>query len=390
MGKLTAAGVTAALKRPGKHSDGDGLFLLVRGPGVASWIARLQSESRRREYGLGSAELVTLREAREKCRAYKRELLEGRDPLALMRRPQGMTMPFREAAYAFLDQKFTPENRRRAERRLEMYALPQLGRLQIQTVDADLIAQALRPIWMKQPETGRMVRSLIIRTLRYARPDGALLESTLAKAVADRLPKQPSRGNRAAMDYRDVPALMEKLSRKAGMGTLALRLAILCASRSQEVRGARWDEVDLANKVWTIPASRMKMRRAHRVPLSEEALQVFEEAAAKRHAHTDLCFPSRRDGWLSDMTLTKALRDLGETVTQHGFRSSFRDWVAEATSVPDSVAGACLAHVVEDKVLAAYRRTDFFEARRTLMETWGGYCAGRQGAAIVDLHAFRA
>jgi integrase len=142
---------------------------------------------------------------------------------------------------------------------------------------------------------------------------------------------------------------MKRLEHKAGMGALALRFAILCASRSQEVRGARWSEIDFERRVWVVPAERMKMRRVHKVPLSDGAIAVLGEAAAFRRAECELVFPSRKHGWLSDMTLTKALRDLGERVTQHGFRSSFRDWVAEATSVPDSVAEASLAHAVEDK-----------------------------------------
>jgi integrase len=230
-----------------------------------------------------------------------------------------------------------------------------------------------------------MVRSLIIRTLRYARPDGALLQTTLAKAVADRLPRQPSKGNRSAMDYREVPALMRRLEKKAGIGALALRLAILCASRSQEVRGARWSEIDFETKVWNVPAERMKMRRAHRAPLSTEALEVLKQAASIRRAGCDLVFPSASDGWLSDMTLTKALRDLNERVTQHGFRSSFRDWVADKTAFPDAVAEAALAHAVSDSVLAAYRRTTFEEQRRELMSAWGSYCAGSSGAEVVKL-----
>ncbi|MBA3730634.1 MAG: tyrosine-type recombinase/integrase [Sphingomonas sp.] len=389
MGRLTAAGVRSALKTPGKYSDGDGLFLLVRGPRAASWIARLQSGGKRREFGLGSADVVGLAQAREKTRVYKREFREGRDPMALTRPPRGLTMTFRDAAYEFLDKKFTVENMRRAKRRMEMYALPRLGRMQIQTIDAALIADTLQPIWTKQPETGRMVRSLITRTLRYARPDGPLFEVTLAKAVYDRLPKQPPRGNRAALHYRHVPNLMDRLQTKTGMGALALRMAILCASRSQEVRGARWSEIDLERREWLIPAARMKMRKVHKLPLSEQALAVLMQAAALRRDDGDLVFPSRKDGWLSDMTLTKALRDLGEAATQHGFRSSFRDWAAEMTSAPDAVAEACLAHEVEDKVVAAYRRTDFFVARRDLLAAWGSFCAGIDGAHVVQLHPNR-
>jgi integrase len=390
MGRLTAAGVTAALKKPGKHSDGGGLHLLVRGPGAASWIARLQHGGRRREYGLGSAELVSLSEARDRCRAFKKELREGRDPLALNRPPPGLIRPFSDAAHDFLLAKFTDENRRRAKRRLEMHALPRLGRLQVQTIDADLIAETLAPIWTKQPETGRMVRSLIIRVLRFARPDGFLLESTLAKAVADRLPRQPGRGNRAAMPYEDVPAAMAKLAAKGGLSALALRFAILTCGRGQEVRGALWSEIDWENRVWNVAAARMKMRRPHKVPLSEEALTVLAEAAQLRRAGCELIFPSRRDGMLTDMAMGKAMKDLGLEGTQHGCRASFGQWVDECTTAAEPIREACLAHAITDKVMAAYRRGDFFEQRRQLMAVWGSYCGGSTGAAVVQLETRRA
>jgi integrase len=385
MGRLTAAGVTTALKKPGKYNDAGGLHLLVRGPGAASWIARLQHGGQRREYGLGSAELVSLSAARDRCRVFKKELREGRDPLALNRRPPGLIRPFSDAAHDFLQAKFTQENRRRAKRRLEMHALPRLGRLQVQTIDADLIAETLTPIWTKQPETGRMVRSLIIRTLRFARPDGFLLESTLAKAVADRLPKQPARGHREGMPYEDLPAALSKLTAKRGLSALALRFAILTCARGQEVRGALWSEIDWENRVWNVARERMKMRRPHRVPLSEEALAVIAEAAELRRAGCDIIFPSRHDGMLSDMAMGKAMKDLGLEGTQHGCRASFGQWVDECTTAPEPVREACLAHAITDKVMAAYRRGDFFEQRRQLMVAWGSYCGGSTGVNVVQL-----
>ncbi len=294
---------------------------------------------------------------------------------------------FRDVAIEFLEAKVSEASRVRTKGRLVKHAFPKLGKLQIQSIDADVIADCLRPIWQSKPETARKVRNLIIRTLRFGRPDGALLEGTLAKAVTDRLPAQPRKGNFAAMDYNEVPLLMPKLVAKGGMGALALRATILTAARSGEVRGASWGEIDHDLALWTIPADRMKMRHPHRVPLSQVAVEVFREAANVRRADSDLVFPSRTGNSLSDMTLTKALRDLGESATVHGFRSSFRDWAAEKTSLPGEIAEAALAHAVPNAVEAAYRRTDFFDKRRDLMEAWGRFAAGGESGKVFQLTA---
>lgn len=381
MGKLTAAGVKALLGKPGRYRDGAGLMLYVRQPGQASWVARIQHEKKRRDFGLGSVDLVSLAEARERTREYKKALMEGKDPLTLSRPPEGMTKLFRDTALDFLNSKFSEANRRVAQSRLERFAFPTLGKLQLQSIDADRISETLRPIWMTKPETARRVRDLITRTLRYGRPDGPLLQSTLAKAITDRLPAQPRRGNFAAMPYDDVPAFMRRLEGKGGFGAIALRLAILTAARSGEVRGAEIDEFDLDGAVWTIPASRMKARRPHKVPLSEPALAIVKEMTEIRRRDSTLLFPSSTQKTLSDMTLTKAIRDLDEGCTAHGFRSSFRDWAAEQTSMPGEVAEAALAHVVPSAVEAAYRRTDFFDKRRELMDAWADFCSG--GSATV-------
>lgn len=384
MGKLTAAGVKALLGKPGRYRDGAGLILYVRQPGQASWVARIQHDGKRRDFGLGSIDLVSLSEARDKARAYKKALLEGRDPLTLSRPPEGMTRLFRDTAEEFLAAKFSEANQRVALTRLRTFAFPSLGKLQLQSIDADTIATALRPIWTSKPETARRVRDLITRTLRYGRPDGALLETTLAKAITDRLPTQPRRGNFAAMPYKGVPEFMQRLEGKGGLGALALRLVILTATRSGEVRGATRSEFDLEHAVWTIPAERMKARRAHRVPLSPAACEIVASMLELRQAGTQLLFPSATGKPLSDMTLTKAIRDLGESATAHGFRSTFRDWAAEQTSFPGEIAEAALAHAVPNAVEAAYRRTTFFDKRRELMDAWSAFATGT-GATVTPI-----
>lgn len=389
MGKLTVLSVKAALKKPGRHSDGDGLYLLVRGPGQASWMARLQHQGKQRDFGLGSVKTVELAEAREICRQYRRELKAGRDPLVLMRPVKGMTSTFKDAATEFINGRFTGAALSAAKARLETYILPKIGKYQIQSIDAEMIAECIRPVWTAKPETGRRLRDLIIRTIRHGRPDGPLLEATLAKAVSDRLPRQPSKANYLSLPYSEVPALVKRLEAKGGIGALALRAVILTAARSGEVRGANWDEVNLDAAVWTVPAERMKMRRPHRVPLSAEAVAIFRAAEAHRRVGTDLIFPSPGGKVLSDMTLTKVLRDLEVAATTHGFRSSFRTWAAEQTSVPGEIAEAALAHAVPNAVEAAYKRTDFFDRRAELMAAWGRFASGNAGAEVVSMEARR-
>jgi integrase len=383
MGKLTQAHIRAALAKPGRHHDGDGLVLFVRESGQASWVARVQQSGKRREFGLGSLRAVGLGEARDKAALVKAALVAGRDPHLALQPPKEMTRTFREAALAFLeakaaDAKISEAKQRQQLSQLKAYAFPALGKLQVQSIDADAIAACLRPIWTCKPETARKVRSLIIRTLRFARPDGALFIGTLGPAVADRLPAQPKRGNFEAMPYADLPAFMARLADKGGMGALALRVAILTAARSGEVRGATWDELDLDAAVWTVPAERMKARRAHRVPLSPVTLALFRHAASIKRAGTDLVVPAGSGKPLSDMTLTKVLRDMEAPCTVHGFRSTFRDWAAEQTSLPGEVAEAALAHTVPKAVEAAYRRTDFFDKRRELMDEFGSFIAGEE------------
>jgi integrase len=300
---------------------------------------------------------------------------------------------FADVAQEFIEQReITGKSRQQALTRLEKYAFPRLGKLQVQSVDADNIAEALRPIWTTKPETAVRTRDLILRTLRFARPDGALLETTLARAITDRLPAQPRNKNFAAMPYAHVPALMAKLGNKRTMGALALQAVVLTATRSGEARGATWREIDLKEGVWTVPPERMKMKRPHRIPLSPEALAVLEAARAMPNADLKadaLVFPGSTGKPLSDMTLTKILRDMKEPVTVHGMRSSFRDWAAEQSSMPGEVAEAALAHAVPNAVEAAYRRTTFFDKRREMMDAWGAFVAGEAGADVVPIRKGR-
>lgn len=374
------------LKEPGRYSDGDGLILDVRPGGSKSWIARLQCSGRRRDYGLGSFKDVSLTEARDKAREYRKLLRSGIDPLDAKRKRLEAIPTFRDAANA-VHEEHKPgwRNDKHGAQwmaTLKAYAFPHLGDLPVDQLDTGRVRDALAVIWLTKPETARRVRQRIGTVLDYAHGKGWRPHPFGMAAVNKSLPKQPAKiGRFEAMPYARVPVFCETLKERISMGRLALEAVILTATRSGEVRGARWSELDLGRATWTIPAERTKTGKRtgkpHVVPLSPAAVDVFNRAKALRIEASDLVFHgSKRGRPLSDMTLLKVLRDLKEPFTVHGFRSTFRDWVAEQTNFPSEVAEAALAHSIPNKVEAAYKRTNFFEKRRKLMDAWDAFCNG--------------
>ena len=233
----------------------------------------------------------------------------------------------------------------------------------------------LADIWLLKPETARRVRQRIGTVLDYAHGKG-WREPFVMAAVNRALPRQPRKTGRfAAMPYADVPAFLGKLRERTSAGRLALEALILTAARSGEIRGATWSEIDLKSRAWTVPAERMKAGKVHVVPLSDAVIDVLNRATELKTGNSELVFAGAIHGKpLSDMTLLKVLRDMGVDATVHGFRSAFRDWCAEQTSTPSEVAEAALAHAIRNKVEAAYRRTDFLEKRRKLMDAWCAFC----------------
>jgi len=379
MGKLNPLQVRN-LKEPGRYSDGDGLILEVRPGGSKSWIARLQANGRRRDYGLGSFKDISLTEARDKAREYRKQLRAGVDPLEAKRLAREIPT-FKAAAKEYHEE--WRRRRRNAKHEaqwlssLEAYAFPRFGDLRVDQVGNGHVRDALADIWLTKPETARRVRQRIGKVLDFAHGKGWRAAFAMA-AVNSSLPEQPSKTGRfEAMPYARIPEFLETLTKRLSVGRLALEGLILTAARSGEIRGARWHEVDLEAATWTVPAERMKAGKEHIVPLSPAAVDVFKRAKALRIEASDLVFHgSKRGRPLSDMTLLKVLRDLKEPCTVHGFRSAFRDWVAEDTGIAGEVAEAALAHAIPNKVEAAYKRTDFLEKRRKLMNAWGAYCKG--------------
>ncbi len=348
-------------------------------------MLRAQVDGKRRDFGLGSEKDTPLAKARERAADLRKQYRSGIDPVEAKReekKARASTPTFEEAAKrAHAEFKVGWRNSKHGAQwlaTLTTYAFPTLGALPVDRVDAGGIIDALQPIWLTTPETARRVKQRIGTVLDWAYSQGFRQAEAPMRAIGKGLPKQPKKdGHFAALPYTDAPALMTKLAAADTMGRLALRFTILTAARSGETRGATWGEIDLDKGIWTVPADRMKAGRTHVVPLSAAALAVLKIAKGDRDevAAADFIFPGNLNKRLSDMTLTKALKAAtSQPATVHGFRSGFRDWAAEEqTGVPDAVVEAALAHTNPNKIEAAYRRTNYFDQRKVLMEAWANH-----------------
>jgi integrase len=378
MGKLTARKVETA--KPGKYGDGGGLQLAVAPTGAKKWVLRFLWQGRAREMGLGSYPEVGLAEARERAMAGRRLARSGVDPIA--ERKQERRVPtFGELADEVVIQQSkgfrNEKHKAQWAMTLREYAAP-LRSMSIDAITTEDILAVLKPVWSTKAETASRLRGRIERVINAAKAKGLRSGENPAAwrgHLENLLPKQSklSRGHHAAMPYADVPAFVAELRNREAVAALGLEFAILTAARSGEVLGAQWSEIDLEAGVWTIPAKRMKAGREHRVPLSEPALAIVEKVRGARMS--DFIFPGQRAGRpLSVMALEMVLRRMGQHVTVHGFRSSFRDWTGNETHFPREVAEHALAHVIGDKAEQAYRRSDALEKRRKLMDAWAAYC----------------
>jgi integrase len=392
----------AKSKRPGMYADGGGLYLQVGSNESRSWIFRFKANGRTRDMGLGSLATVSLAEARELAAECRRLRLSGMDPIESRKAERvkaqlsaARSMTFDQCRDAFIDAyKSAWRNAKHKAQwtsSLETYVTPVFGSLPIQSVDVALVMKVLEPIWSTKPETASRIRGRIERVLDWAKVRGFRQGENPARWRGHLDALLPARGkvrkvrHHAALPYDEVGAFMAELRVREGIAARALEFAILTAARTNEVLGALWDEMDLDGKVWIVPPSRMKAEREHRVPLSGAALAVLKQMQALRHPN--VVFPGDRRGKpLSNMAMLMMLRRMGRgDLTAHGFRSTFRDWAAECTNFPREVAEAALAHVVGDKVEAAYRRGDLFEKRRRLMDAWAAHCdvgSGKAGAVV--------
>lgn len=384
------------ITKPGYHADGDGLYLVVDKAGAKRWSYIFQWDKRRKEMGLGNLASVGLADARAKAAEARRVRASGRNPIEVREQEQAA----REAAavtFGSFAEEFVKEletsfhnGKHQAQWRMTLsiardkdgklldtgYCLSLRNKRPDEITTQDILA-ILQPIWNTKNETASRLRGRIERVLDAAKVKGyrsgenpAAWRGHLKLILPPR--KKLSRGHHAAVPYEDFPTVMFRLAAIPGIGAKALRFAIMTTSRTGEVRFAKWPEFDLKNGLWTVPAERMKSKRVHRVPLAPSALELLRELYDTRV--DDWVFPGLKRGKpISENTMLKAAKAAGGAVTSHGFRSTFRDWVEEATHFPDKLAEASLAHKVGDETELAYKRGDVLKKRGKLLEAWDNY-----------------
>lgn len=396
LNRLTAKEVKDA-RTPGRIPDGGGLYLQVGPNGSKSWLFVYRWDGKRPEVGLGAFPAIGLADARRQAEE-ARSILSGkpkRDPRAVW----AAAAPAKRMTFgdfvdgwlpAVLNDFRNPKHRQQWENTLKTYGAT-LRPMWLDEIDTEAVLGALQPIWADKRETAQRLRGRIERILDAARATGLRSGENPARwrgHLNALLPAQrPARQHFAAMAYPEVPAFMAKLKDRAASTALCLRFIILTAARSSEARGARWDEIDMQTKVWTIPGERMKAGKPHRVPLSAEAMAILKPLNEARRG--DLVFPGRTaKKTLSETAFRQLFTRCGvDGVTVHGFRSAFRDWCGEATTFPREVAEQALAHLVGNVVEQAYRRGDALEKRRKLMEAWATFCTTpKRSAKVVALH----
>lgn len=382
----------AKLEKPGYYCDGAGLYLQVSKSGSKSWIMRYTLDGKPCEMGLGSFTAFTLAEARQRATAKRKLLADGIDPLAkkhgdlLARRmADANIITFDKAAAAFIEANSPAwRNAKHGDQwrnTLATYARPVIGALPVSKIETAHVLRILSPIWATKTETATRVRGRIEKILDWAKVQGYRTGDNPAAwrgHLSEALPtpsKVADAGHHAALPWVEMGAFMVALGAAQGAGARAMELIILTATRTSEVLNAKWGEFDLDAGLWVIPKERMKGFREHRVPLSAAALAVLEKAKAESTGG-EFVFMGRKTGPLSNMACLQTLKRMGRgDLTVHGFRSTFRDWVSESTSYPRDVAEMALAHAIEDKSEAAYRRGDLIEKRRALMSDWAAHCA---------------
>ncbi|WP_246167500.1 tyrosine-type recombinase/integrase [Sphingomonas piscis] len=388
--------------KPGRHADGGGLHLLVKESGARSWVYRFMLKGKSRDIGLGAAGQggIALADARTARDALRLKVKAGIDPLEERERKASEAvaaahaahiaeMTFKGVAEAFIathEASWRNDKHRQQWRNtLANYVYPVIGELPVAEVATAHVLKILEPIWQDKPETASRIRGRIETVLDAAKARGYREGENPARwrgHIAQILPPRSrlTRGHHKAMPYDAIPAFMAQVRERQAMAALALEFVVLTATRTSEVLGATWAEVDLEKAIWTVPASRMKAGREHRIPLSPRAIEILE--AVKPLGKVNL-FPGDRGGKLSPMAMSMLLRRMKQGVTVHGFRSGFRDWAAECTGYAHEVCEMALAHVIGNKAEAAYRRGDLFDKRRRLMADWATFCAGAGGANVL-------
>lgn len=405
IGKLSALSVSR-LKEQGLHSDGGGLYLRVTASGGKFWAFRYMLYGKAREMGLGALHALPLAKARLKSAECRKQLSEGIDPIAARtevrtkaRMEVGRDKTFRQCAEAYIEAHEAGwRNAKHVQQwtnTLKDYVYPVFGDILVQRVNVAMVMKVIDPIWQTKTETAKRIRGRIEVILDWAKvreyregENPARWRGHLQNLLAAPSKVKKVR-HQAALSYNQIGAFIASLRKQnTDMSALAAEFTILTASRTSEVIGATWDEIDFARAAWTIPSDRIKAGKEHRVALSSAAIDILKKLDGERDKYTgkpEFVFGGRKKGKpLSNMAMLALLRRMNRRdITVHGFRSTFRDWAAEQTNFPREVAEAALAHAVEDKVEAAYRRSDLFEKRRLMMEQWARYCQKPQNEGKV-------
>lgn len=398
--RLSAVQV-AKLKEPGYYADGGNLYLQVAPGGSKSWIFRFTQDGKTREMGLGSVSTFSLAEARERAAQQRKILADGQNPLAVKkerelerRLAEARVITFDQAAAAYIEaHEPSWKNKKHVAQwrtTLKVYASPVIGDLPVSQIDTALVLRILKPIWNEKTETATRLRGRIERILDWAKSQGYRSGDNPAAWVGhldNSLPnpkKVADAGHHAALPWKEIGSFMVELRKAPGLAALLVELIILTATRTSEALLAQWSEFDLQEKLWTIPEDRMKNGKAHTVPLSDAVLSLLKRIKAETLTRDgDYLFPGNKGKPLSNMAGLALLKRMGRhDITVHGFRSTFRDWCAEATDYPNHVAEMALAHGIDDKTEAAYRRGELLMKRRALMRDWAAYCnvpAQREG-----------
>jgi integrase len=372
------------LKRSGYWCDGGGLYLQVSPARTKSWVFRFTLDGRTREMGLGGLQDVSLSDARRKASGARKLLVDAIDPIvdrdARRAQAKAVVMTFEEAAGAYIDAHQAAwrneKHRKQWRSTLATYAYPTIGNVPINAISTEDVLSVLKPIWTAKTETASRVRQRLELVLDWGRAMGFRTEENPARwrGHLQNLLPAPAKIKRvehhAAMPHRDIGAFIESLRKEDGVAARALEFLVLTATRTSEVIGARFEEFDLDERTWVIPANRMKSAREHRVPLCERAVEIV-----RSQPQGAFVFAGQRKGRpLSKTALWALLKTMGYECTAHGFRSSFRTWAGETTNFPREVCEAALAHVLTDKTEAAYQRGDLFTKRAKLMNAWSQYC----------------
>lgn len=370
------------LRTPGRYADGNGLYLVVDPSGAKRWLLRTVVQGKRCDIGLGGLKTVSLADARNEATRLRKLAREGLNPIE-SRLAQRRASPTFESAARTVHESHkptwrNPKHGKQWIRSLEDYVFPVFGKKSVGSITSADVLQAITPIWNKLPETARRILQRIKTVMDWAKASGHRTEANPVEGVTKALPRQSGgKSHHAALEYTKVFRFLGNLKKSDAGETakLAFEFTILTATRTSETLGAKWDEIDLAKKTWTIPAKRMKAGSEHRVPLPPRCVAILQQAR-KLNPDDVFVFPGRNANKpLSNMVFLMMLRRMKLAITAHGFRSTFRNWAAEQTNYPNAVCEAALAHTVRDKVEAAYHRTDLFERRRALMADWSAYCS---------------